>query len=141
MFFYKRNIFIQVKELEESKLAKKVKTLEEEKKETDTSIKLLESQRNALLDSLERVQKILQGFESVIKDKNEQIQESSTKLEESEINLEEALQKLSTSKETNKEKKELQKQVKTLQASLRDYETRQFTNAKVKFHGFKLSKS
>ena len=77
-------LFIQVKELEESKLAKKVKTLEEEKKENDTSVKLLESQRNALLDSLERVQKILQGFESVIKDKNEQIQESSTKLEESE---------------------------------------------------------
>ena len=104
---------------------------EEEKKETDTSVKLLESQRNALLDSLERVQKILQGFESVIKDKNEQIQENSTKLEESEINLEEALQKLSTSKETSKEKKDLTKQVKTLQASLRDYETRQFTNAKV----------
>lgn len=120
-----------MKELEESTLAKKVKMYEEEKKETDTSVKLLESQRNALLDSLERVQKILQGFESVIKDKNEQIQENSTKLEESEINLEEALQKLSTSKETSKEKKDLTKQVKTLQASLRDYETRQFTNAKV----------
>ena len=105
--------------------------LEQEKKDTETSTKLLESQRNALLDSLERIQKILQGFESVIKDKNEKLQETSTKLEESEINLEEAMQKLATLKEASKDKKELQKQVKHLQASLRDYETRQFTNAKV----------
>ena len=39
--------------------------------------------------------------------------------------------KLATLKEASKDKKELQKQVKHLQASLRDYETRQFTNAKV----------
>ena len=121
----------KIKVLEESKIGKKLKALEEEKKENANSVKLLESQRNALLDSLERIQKILQGFESVIKDKNENIGDLSTKLEESEINLEEALQRLSSSKEHEKEKKESQKLVKQLQASLRDYEFRQFTNAKL----------
>ena len=55
----------------------------------------------------------------------------SSKLEETEINLEEALQNISASKGQDKEKKELQKLVKQLQASLRDYETRQFANAKL----------
>ena len=52
-------------------------------------------------------------------------------LEETEINLEEALQNISASKGQDKEKKELQKFVKQLQASLRDYETWQFANAKL----------
>lgn len=108
---------------------KKSKGSETEKKEGN--LKLLESQRNALLDSLDRLQKIVLGFESVIKDKNEKIQEVSSKLEETEINLEEALQKLNTSKTNDKEKKELNKQVKQLQATLRDYENRQFSNAKL----------
>ena len=50
---------------------------------------------------------------------------------QTEINLEEALQNISASKGQDKEKKELQKLVKQLQASLRDYETRQFANAKL----------
>ena len=94
------------KELAGSKLAKKVKALEAEKKDNDSTVKLLETQRNALLDSLDRVQKIMQGFESVIKDKNEKIQDLSTKLEEADINLEEALQKINNSKVEDKEKKE-----------------------------------
>ena len=73
----------------------------------------------------------MHGYESVIKDKNEKIQDMSSKLEETEINLEEALQNISASKGQDKEKKELQKLVKQLQASLRDYETRQFANAKL----------
>lgn len=121
----------KIKELEESKLAKKVKALENEKTENESTILLLETQRNALLDSLERIQKILQGFESVIKDKNEKIQDVSTKLEEAEINLEEAVQKLSASKQSDKEKKESQKLIKQLQSSLKEYESRQFTNAKL----------
>ena len=119
------------KELTESKLSKKVKALEAEKKDNDNTVKLLESQRNALLDSLDRVQKIMQGFESVIKDKNEKIQDISTKLEEAEINLEEALQKINASKSDDKEKKESNKTIKQLQGSLQDYESRQFTNAKL----------
>lgn len=119
------------KELTESKLSKKVKAFEAEKKDNDNTVKLLESQRNALLDSLDRVQKIMQGFESVIKDKNEKIQEISTKLEEAEINLEEALLRINTSKSDDKERKESHKTIKQLQGSLQDYESRQFTNAKL----------
>ena len=119
------------KELTESKLSKKVKALEAEKKDNDSTVKLLESQRNALLDSLDRLQKIMQGFESVIKDKNEKIQDVSTKLEEAEINLEEALQKINTFKSEEKDRKESQKTIKQLQGSLQDYESRQFTNTKL----------
>ena len=126
-----QNASIAEKELAGSKLAKKVKALEAEKKDNESTVKLLETQRNALLDSLDRVQKIMQGFESVIKDKNEKIQDLSTKLEEADINLEEALQKINTSKANDKEKKESQRVIKQLQSSLQDFESRQFTNAKL----------
>ena len=102
-------------------------TISKDKEKSETSVKLLETQRNALLDSLERVQKILQGYESVIKDKNEKIQDMNIKLEEAEINLEEAVQKL----EKSKDKKEDKKLVKQLQNSLKDFESRQFSNAKL----------
>ena len=125
------NASLAEKELAGSKLAKKVKALEAEKKDNESTVKLLETQRNALLDSLDRVQKIMQGFESVIKDKNEKIQDLSIKLEEADINLEEAMQKINTSKANDKEKKESQKVIKQLQSSLQEFETRQFTNAKL----------
>ena len=98
---------------------------------TESNIKFLESQRDSLLVTLERLQKTLTGFEPIIKDKNEKIQDLSTRLEETEMNLEEALKKLNSSKANDKEKKENLKTIKQLQSTLKDWETRQFTNVKL----------
>ena len=116
---------------EEEKSAKKLSALEQEKSDNQNSIKLLEGQRNALLESLERIQVILQGYETVIKDKNERLQDLSTKLEEAEVNLDAAMEKLSDAKTNDKEKKELSREVKQLKSTLKDWETRQFTNVKL----------
>ena len=104
---------------------------EESAKAENESLKLLKSQREALLDSLDRVQKINLGFETVINDKNEKIQDLTTKLEEAEMNLSDAMEKLNTSKVNDKAKKENQKTIKQLQSTLKDWETRQFTNVKL----------
>ena len=104
---------------------------EESAKAENESFKLLKSQREALLDSLDRVQKINLGFETVINDKNEKIQELTTKLEEAEMNLSDAMEKLNTSKVNDKVKKENQKTIKQLQSTLKDWESRQFTNVKL----------
>ena len=104
---------------------------EESVKAENESFKLLKSQREALLDSLDRVQKINLGFETVINDKNEKIQDLTTKLEEAEMNLSDAMEKLNTSKVNDKVKKENQKTIKQLQSTLKDWETRQFTNVKL----------
>jgi uncharacterized C2H2 Zn-finger protein len=122
---------VKVKELEESEIATKMTALEKENKTNENEIQVLENQRNALLDSLDRLQKMVYGFETVIKNTNEKLQDETRKLEENEINLEEALEKLLSSKESEKERKDAQKQVKQLQSTLKDWETRQFSNVKL----------
>lgn len=123
----------EVKKLEKNQtmFSKKLEEYESEKQDTAATVEMLESQRNALLDSLERIQNILQGYESVIRDKNEKLQEFGSKLEDAETNLEEALEKLGALKDTEKERRDTQRQVKQLQATLKDWETRQFTNVKL----------
>ena len=91
----------------------------------------LEKQNKGLLESLERLQKIMKGFEAVIEDKNKNIAELNSKCEDSENNLDQALQTLNELKDSEKQKKDLQKQIKQLQKTLRDMENRQYTNVKL----------
>ena len=91
----------------------------------------LEKQNKGLLESLERLQKIMKGFEVVIEDKNKNIAELNSKCEDSENNLDQALQTLNELKDSEKQKKDLQKQIKQLQKTLRDMENRQYTNVKL----------
>ena len=114
-------------ELQSSKIAK----TKEEDALHESIVKSLETQRDSLLATLERLQKTMTNFEPVISNKNERIQELSTKLEESEINLEQALEKINTAKSDDKEKKESAKTIKQLQSTLKEWESRQFSNLKL----------
>ena len=91
----------------------------------------LEKQNKSLLDSLDRLQKIMTGFETVIDEKNKNIAELNSKYEDSENNLDQAMQTLNELKESEKQKKDYQKQIKKLQTTLKDWETRQISNLKL----------
>ena len=91
----------------------------------------LEKQNKSLLDSLDRLQKIMEGHITVIEDKNKTIGELTSKYEDSENNLDQALQTLNDLKDAEKHRKDSQKQVKQLQTTLREWENRQFTNVKL----------
>ena len=91
----------------------------------------LEKKNKSLLDTLERVQKIMTGFDAVIEDKNKSIAELNSKCEDSENNLDQALQTINELKDSEKQKKDSLKQIKQLQKTLRDWENRQYTNVKL----------
>ena len=90
-----------------------------------------DKQNKSLLDSLDRLQKIMEGHITVIEDKNKTIAELNSKCEDSENNLDQALQTLHELKNAVKQKKDSQKQIKQLQTTLRDWENRQYTNVKL----------
>ena len=92
---------------------------------------VLEKQNKSLLDSLERLQKIMTGLDTVIDEKNKNIAELNSKCEDSENNLDQAMQTLNELKDAEKQKKDCQKQIKKLQNTLKDWETRQISNLKL----------
>ncbi|TRY62829.1 hypothetical protein TCAL_16553 [Tigriopus californicus] len=114
-------------ELKELSLARERDVAESEKKR----VELLETERNVLLESLERLQKILNDFESIVDEKNDKIKELNARLEDNETNLEEAMQKIKDQKGIDREKRDLHRQIKQLQSTLKDWESRQFNNLKL----------
>jgi chromosome segregation ATPase len=64
----------------------------------------LGKQNKSLLDSLDRLQKIMEGHITVIEDKNKTIAELTSKYEDSENNLDQAMQTLNDLKDAEKQK-------------------------------------
>jgi hypothetical protein len=118
-------------EKDHDKIEKQLEEYEAQLLERNTTIEKLESRKDDLLDSLLHIQKIMQGFEAVITDKNEKLLEQESKIADIEAILEESVDKVNKLKTVEKEKKELAKQVKQLQHTMQDWETRQFTNVKL----------
>ena len=120
---------LELKQLEKD--SAKVEQLQQQLNDGESQIELLETERNVLLESLDRLQRILKDFESILAEKNEKLKEASGKLEDAETNLEEALQRLKDQKGVDKEKRELNREVKQLRSTMKDWESRQFTNVKL----------
>lgn len=120
----------QEKQVESTTLSK-VEEITQLLKNSESQVELLETERNVLLESLERLQKILNDFESIVDEKNEKIKELNARLEDNETNLEEAMQKIKDQKGIDREKRDLHRQIKQLQSTLKDWESRQFNNLKL----------
>ena len=118
---------------EKSKSTKNISDISEGKQLNKNCQKCdeLEKQNKSLLDSLDRLQKVMEGHITVIEDKNKTIAELNSKCEDSENNLDQALQTLNELKNAEKQKKDSLKQIKQLQTTLRDWENRQYTNVKL----------
>ena len=118
-------------EKDHDKIEKQLEEYEAQLLERNSTIEKLESRKDDLLDSLLHIQKIMQGLEAVITDKNEKLLEQESKIADIEAILEESVDKVNKLKTVEKEKKELTRQVKQLQHTMQDWETRQFTNVKL----------
>lgn len=105
---------------------------EELYKSTRCEVDLLQTERNSLLDSLERTQRTLYEYdEHLIPEKNAKIKDLQSSLEDTITNLDEAMQKLKEHKGLDKVKREQAKTIKTLQNTLKDWEERQFNSVKL----------
>ena len=118
-------------EKDHDKIGKQLEDYEAQLIERNQVIEKLENRKDGLLDSLIHIQKLMQGFEVLITDKNEKLIEQEGKIADLEAIVEESVDKVSKLKVVEKEKKDLTKQVKQLQLTLQDWETRQFTNVKL----------
>ena len=128
-----KSVKSEMKRLEKDhdKIGKQLEEYEGQLQEQNNTIERLELRKDGLLDSLLHIQKIMQGFEALISDKNEKLQEQENKIADIENILEESVDKVNHLKVVEKDKKDLAKQVKQLQLTLQDWETRQFTNVKL----------
>jgi len=121
---------MELERLEQDR-SKQLEEYESQLAEKNQSIEKLEARKDGLLDSLIHIQKLMQGFEVLIEDKNETIQEQEGKIADLEAIVEDSVDKANKLKELEKERKESQKQLKHLQVTLQDWETRQFSNVKL----------